>query len=336
MTERRPDTDAVRAAAAVIADLGLAHRTPVLTSRLIDEMATEAAGGDRRLFFKAEHLQKGGAFKIRGASSFVGGLGEPLPSALVAHSSGNHAQAVALAASARAIPAHIVMPENASAVKRRAVEAYGATVIPCAPTDASRLEVCERVMEETGGVFIPPFDHPDIVAGAGTAALELLQEVPGLDAVVAPVGGGGLLSGTAVAATGLAPDCRIYGAEPAGADDAARSLAAGKRLPQDDPQTIADGLRTGLGELNFRLLVAHGVEIHTATDDEIIAAMRLVWERMKQLIEPSAAVAVAVVMSAAIPAECRRVGVILSGGNLDLHRIPWCPPPPPVLTRTVD
>lgn len=317
------DFDAVQAAAGFIADLGLAQRTPVLTSCALNDLAGQAVGEARKLFFKAEHLQKGGAFKIRGASSFVGRLDEPLPPAVVAHSSGNHAQAVALAARARAIPAHIVMPENASAVKRRAVEGYGATVTLCEPTEASRLEVCERVLAETDGVLIPPFDDPGIVAGAGTVAMELLQEVPDLDAIVAPVGGGGLLSGTAVAAAGLAPDCRVYGAEPAGADDAARSLAAGERLPQENPQTIADGLRTGLGELNFRILRQHGVEIHTVSEEEIIAAMRLVWERMKQLIEPSAAVAVAVAMSGNVSAECQRVGVILSGGNLDLDRIPW-------------
>lgn len=317
-----PDLAAVEDAGELIAGLGIAHRTPVLTSRSLNDIAARAAGGERSLFFKAEHLQKGGAFKIRGASSFVARLEDPLPPALVTHSSGNHAQAVALAARARDIPAHIVMPSNASAVKRRAVEGYGATVVTCEPNEASRRETCDRVLAETGGVYIPPYDHPHIVAGAGTAALELFQEVPELDAVVAPVGGGGLLSGTAVAVTGLAPECRVYGAEPAGADDAARSLAAGKRLPQDNPDTIADGLRTGLGELNFRLLVELGVEIHTVTEEEIIAAMRLVWERMKQLIEPSAAVAVAVAMGTAIPADCRRIGVILSGGNLDLDQIP--------------
>ena len=303
--------------------LGLAHRTPVLTSCALNDMAESAVGQSRELFFKAEHLQKGGAFKIRGASSFVGRLADPLPAALVTHSSGNHAQAVALAARARGIPAHIVMPSNASSVKREAVAGYGATVISCEPNEASRREVCERVLSETEGVFIPPFDHPDIVAGAGTTGLELLEQMPDLDAIVVPVGGGGLISGIAVVAAGIAPGCRVYGAEPAGADDAARSLAAGRRLPQENPQTIADGLRTGLGELNFRLLVEHGVEIHTVTEQGIVAAMRLVWERMKQVIEPSAAVAAAIAMSPKIPPERRRVGVILSGGNLDLDRIPW-------------
>ena len=317
---------AIRAAMQRIEALGLAHRSPVLTSSSLDQLASEAVGADRELFFKADHLQKGGAFKIRGASSFVGNLSPPLPPALVTHSSGNHAQAVALTASARGIPAHIVMPAGASAVKRRAVEAYGATVVTCERTEESRRQTCARVLKETGGVFMPPFDHPDIVAGAGTVAVELLEDVSDLDAIVAPVGGGGLLSGIAVATAGLAPGCRVYGAEPVGADDAARSMAEGERLPQEAPDTIADGLLTGLGELNFALLRKHEVEIKTVSDADIVAAMRLVWERMKQLIEPSAAVAVAVALGTAIPAQHRRVGVILSGGNLDLDQIPWLGP----------
>ncbi len=317
------DLSAVRAAAQRIEELSLAHRSPVLTSSSLNQLASAAVGADRKLFFKADHLQKGGAFKIRGASSFVGNLRPPLPPALVTHSSGNHAQAVALTAAARGIPAHIVMPADASAVKRRAVEGYGATVVTCKHTEESRRETCARVMEETGGVFMPPFDHLDIIAGAGTVAVELLEDTPDLNAIVAPVGGGGLLSGIAVATAGLAPGCQVYGAEPTGADDAARSLASGQRLPQEDPDTIADGLLTGLGELNFALLRYHGVEVKTVSDADIIGAMRLVWERMKQLIEPSAAVAAAVALGTALPAEHRRIGVVLSGGNLDLDCLPW-------------
>ncbi|RJP32665.1 MAG: pyridoxal-phosphate dependent enzyme [Phycisphaerales bacterium] len=291
------------------------HRTPVLTCVSIDRIA------GRRLFFKCENFQKVGAFKFRGACNAI----LQLPQAacgrgVVTHSSGNHAQAVALAASVQGIAAHVVMPISAAAVKRRAVEEYGAAVYPCEPTLAARERVAAEVAERTGATFIPPFDHPHVIAGQGTAALELLEAVPQLDAIVAPVGGGGLLSGTCIAARGIDPAIRVFAGEPAGADDAARSLAAGRLIPQTAPNTIADGLLTSLGEYTWPIIRDHVAGIITVSDDEIRAAMRLVWERMKIVIEPSAAVAVAAVLSSQFPRDspARRVGIILSGGNVDL------------------
>ncbi len=314
------DFPMVQEAAELIA--GVVHRTPVLTSRSLDEMC------GCRLFLKAEHLQRGGAFKIRGASHFVARLPKPWPQHIVAHSSGNHAQAVAIAAASIGAQAHLVMPASSSAVKLKAVEGYGGRIVLCEPNEASRRAVSEQVLAETGGVFIPPYDHPDIVAGQGTAALELIEQVAELqvgelDAIVAPVGGGGLISGTTIAARGLLPNCQVFGAEPLGADDAARSLASGQLLPEDNPNTIADGLRSGLGEINFEILQREKVQIFTVTEEQIVAAMRVIWERTKQLIEPSAAVAVAAVLEGLLPKDLQRVGVILSGGNLDLDHLPF-------------
>jgi threonine dehydratase/serine racemase len=242
---------------------------------------------------------------------------------VVTHSSGNHAQALALAARLRGIDAHIVMPSNASAPKRRAVEGYGARVIECEPTLPAREETAERVLAETGGTLISPYDHPDVIAGQGTAALELLEDAPELDAIVAPVGGGGLLSGTCLAAGPDGP--RVWGAEPLNADDAARSFARGEWVPQTDPRTIADGLLTSLGQLTWPIVRDLGAGVITVTEEEIVAAMRLAWERAKLLIEASSAVAVAAALHG-FPREGhdpRRVGVILSGGNVDLERLPW-------------
>lgn len=297
------------------------HRTPVMTCAALDEMA------GRHLFFKCENLQKIGAFKIRGASNFVFRLpDEQAERGVVTHSSGNHGQAVALAARLRGIEARIVMPSTALAVKRRAVEGYGGIVIECEPNEQSRDRTAEEVVAATGGTFVPPYDHPHIVAGQGTAALELLEDLPSLEALVAPVGGGGLMSGTAIAGHGLNPAIRLIGAEPAGADDAARSLAAGEIVPQTDPRTIADGLLTSLGPLTFSILSEHLETIVTVSEEEIVRAMRLVWERMKLVVEPSAAVAVAAVLSEhfhALEGSFERVGVILSGGNVDLDNLPW-------------
>jgi threonine dehydratase/serine racemase len=299
---------------------GLAHRTPVATCATLDRLA------GRALFFKCEHLQMAGAFKFRGAGNAVGKLPpEVAARGVVTHSSGNHAGALALAARLRGIPAHVVMPRNASAVKRRAVLEYGARVIDCEPTLPAREETAAAVLAETGGTLVPPYNHPDIIAGQGTAALELLDQVPGLDAVVTPVGGGGLLAGTCVAVQGLAPSMRVFAAEPAGADDAARSKAAGTLLPQTGPKTIADGLLTSLGDLTWPLLRDRVERVVTVSEDEIVRAMRLAWERAKLLIEPSSAVAVAAMLSdefRALPG-LGRVGVILSGGNVDLDRLPW-------------
>ena len=318
MTTYATDLKAIRAAAERIA--GLAHRTPVATCATIDRLA------GRQVFFKCEHLQKVGAFKFRGACNAVIKLSdEAAAQGVVTHSSGNHAQAVALAARMRGIAAHIVMPSDALAVKRRAVEGYGGRVIECEPTLAARDATAEAVIAETGATFIHPYDHPDIIAGQGTSALELLDQVPELDAIVVPVGGGGLISGICVAAKGIDPGIRIFAAEPLGADDAARSKAAGKLIPQTGPDTIADGLLTSLGELTWPIIRDHVERVVTVSEEEIVAAMRLAWERAKLLIEPSAAVAVAAVLSDTFRAieGINRVGIVLSGGNVDLDRLPW-------------
>ena len=304
--------DDIRAAAARLH--GVAHRTPVMSSRLIDEIA------GRRLFFKCEHLQRVGAFKFRGAWNAVSQLDDAIAArGVVTHSSGNHAQALALAAALRGIPAHIVMPRTAPAVKREAVAGYGARIVACEPTLAARETAAAEVLAETGGTLIHPFDYAPTIAGQGTAALELLEDVSDLDAVIAPVGGGGLMAGTCLCVRGLSPRIRLFGAEPAGADDAARSLAAGERIPQTGPDTIADGLLAGLGDLTWPVLRDHLEEILTVDDDEIRAALRLFWSRTKQLIEPSAAVPVAAVLGDRFRSldGLGRVGVILSGGNVD-------------------
>ena len=293
---------------------GVAHRTPVMTSRLLDE----AAG--RELFFKCEHLQRAGAFKFRGAWNSVAVLPDDVAVRGVAtHSSGNHAQALALAARLRGVPAHIVMPSNASAVKRAAVEGYGARIVACEPTLAAREDTCRRVLAETGAAMVHPYDHPPTIAGQGTAALELRAEVPDVDAVGAPGGGGGLMAGTCLAARGLRPGIRLLGAEPAGADDAKRSLDAGERIPQTGPDTIADGLLTSLGELTWPVLRDHLEDIVTVDDAEIARAMGLLWTRLKQLVEPSGAVPLATVLSETFGSlrGLSRVGVVLSGGNVD-------------------
>ena len=310
--------DDVRAAAQRIAPW--AHRTPVMTCATLDRLA------GRRLFFKCEQWQKSGSFKFRGAANAVLRLSDAEAArGVVTHSSGNHAQALALVARLRGIRAHIVMPTSASAVKRRAVEEYGGHVVPCAPNLAARESTTAGVQAETGAILIPPYDHPDIMAGQGTAALELLAEVPDLDAVIAPIGGGGLMSGVSIAARGIRPSIRLFAAEPLGADDAARSRAAGTRIPQTAPKTIADGLLTSLGELTWPVIRDLLDDIVTVREDEILTAMRLAWERAKLLIEPSSAVAIAAALTPAfreLPGM-GLVGVILSGGNVDLDNLPW-------------
>ena len=287
--------------------------------------ATLDALAERRLFFKCEHLQKVGAFKFRGACNAVFSLSDAAAAhGVVTHSSGNHAQALALAARLRGIAAHIVMPRNAAAVKQRAVEGYGGRIIQCAPTLEAREETAAEVLAETGGVLVPPYDYAPVIAGQGTVLLELLAQVADLDAVIAPVGGGGLVSGLCVAAE-LNPSLRVFAAEPLGADDAARSKAANQLFPQTDPHTIADGLLTSLGQLTWPLIRDRVERIITVSENEIVAAMRLAWERAKLLIEPSAAVAVAAVLSAEFKglAGLTRVGVVLSGGNVDLGKLHW-------------
>ena len=280
----------------------------------------------RSLFFKCEQLQKVGAFKFRGACNAVYRLTSAVAArGVVTHSSGNHAQALALAAKLRNIPAHIVMPSNASPVKRRAVEGYGARVIPCEPKLEAREATAAAVLAETGATLIPPYNHPDVIAGQGTAALELLEQAPGLDAIIAPVGGGGLLCGVTLAAKATNPAIRIFAAEPKGADDAARSKAAGTLVLQTGPRTVADGLLTSLGDLTWPVLRDFVERVVTVSEDEIVAAMRLAWERAKLLIEPSAAVALAAALASEFRGldGMRRVGIILSGGNVDLDALPW-------------
>lgn len=297
-----------------------AHRTPVATCATLDRLA------GRSLFFKCEQLQKVGAFKFRGACNAVMKLSdEAAARGVVTHSSGNHAQALALAARLRGIAAHVVMPSTASPVKRDAVVGYGARVIDCEPTLAARESSADAVIAETSATFIHPYDNPDVIAGQGTAALELLDQCGPLDAIVTPVGGGGLLGGTCIAAKGLNPAIRLFAAEPLGADDAARSKAAGRLIPQTAPNTIADGLLTSLGELTWPLVRDFVEDVFTVTEEQIVLAMRLAWERAKLLIEPSAAVALAAVLSDPFRklAALSRVGVILSGGNVNLEKLPF-------------
>jgi threonine dehydratase len=310
------DLQDVRAAAERIAPY--ANVTPVVTSRTMDERS------GRSLFFKCENLQRVGAFKFRGAMNAVAKLDdETAARGVVTHSSGNHAQALALAAKIRGIPAHIVMPTNAPEVKRQAVLGYGANVIPCEPTQAARESTAARVVAETGGTLVPPYDHPDVIAGQGTIALELFATHPALDAVIVPVGGGGMISGIALAYRELAPHVRVIGAEPLDADDASRSKGAGVLVPQTGTHTVADGLRTSLGALTWPVVrdVVHRIE--TVKEEAIVAAMRLVFERMKLVIEPSAAVGVAVALGGALRDDEKRVGVVLCGGNVDLDALPF-------------
>jgi threonine dehydratase/serine racemase len=282
----------------------------------------------RACFFKCEHLQKAGAFKFRGAMNAVAQLPPQVAQrGVVTHSSGNHAQALALAARIHGIPAYVVMPSNAALVKRRAVEEYGAKVTLCEPNLPARESTAARLLAETGGTLIPPYNHPHIIAGQGTAALEMLEQVADLNAIIAPVGGGGLLAGVTLAARGRRPGLRVFAAEPAGADDAFRSKAQGILVPQTQPQTVADGLLTSMGELTWPVLRDLVERVIRVSEEEIIAAMRLAWERAKLLIEPSAAVAVAALLSQEFRGcgGLARVGVVLSGGNVNLDRLPWQP-----------
>jgi threonine dehydratase len=296
------------------------HRTPVLRSRELDRLF------GAKVAFKCENLQRIGAFKARGAHNAVFSLSDAdAARGVVTHSSGNHAAALALAARNRGIAAHIVMPSNAPASKVASVKRNGGIITVCEPTNAAREAAAAKVCAETGGVLVHPYDNAQVIAGQGTCALELLMEVPDLDILLVPVGGGGLLAGTIIGARGLSSRVEIYGAEPAGADDAARSFRDGVRYPQPNPQTIADGLRTSLGELNFPIIRAGAKDIVTVEEASIVAAMRLVWDILKVIIEPSAAVPVAVLLENKLPGKDRSVGIILSGGNVDLGRLPWTP-----------
>lgn len=311
-----PDVAAIRAARSRIAPY--VHRTPVLSSRSLD-----AAVG-ARLYFKCENFQKVGAFKARGAVNAVFSLTEDEAArGVVTHSSGNHGAALAYAAGRRGIPAHVVMPDNAPPLKQANVRGMGATIHLCAATPQARAERCADVQRQTGAVLIHPYDDARVIAGQGTAVLELLEDVPDLDVVIAPVGGGGLLSGTSIAAKSTSAGLRIFGAEPANADDAARSFASGRIEPLPAATTIADGLRTQLAPRTLAAIRAHVDAIGTASEAVIVRAMRMSWEKLKILVEASSAVPLACLLERTLDVAGARVGIVLSGGNVDLDTLPW-------------
>ena len=294
------------------------HRTPVLTSSRLDV----ASGAS--LFFKCENFQKIGAFKARGATNAVFALDEPTAKRGVAtHSSGNHGAAVTRAAKLRGIPAHIVMPSNSAKVKIRAVEGYGAHIVFCEPTEVARETKCAEVIEKTGATLLHSFENENVIAGQGTAAVELLEDIVGLDVIMCPVGGGGLLSGTAIAAKSMRPKIKVIAVEPANADDASQSFRAGRWLVTEKKFTIADGLRTNIGQPNFEIVQRYVDDIVTVSEEGIVSAMRTIWETMKIVIEPSAAVPYAPIMENKIGIRGKRVGIILTGGNVDLDALPW-------------
>lgn len=295
-----------------------AHRTPVLTSSGIDKMV----GGE--LFFKCENFQKVGAFKFRGACNALFSLSETdAEKGVATHSSGNHAAALALAAKIRGVAAHIVMPDNSPEIKKRAVAGYGANITFCAPTLRARETTLAKVVEETGATEIHPYNNFHVIAGQGTAAKELIEDFADFDIIITPVGGGGLLSGTAISTKHLLPNCKVIAAEPAGADDAFRSFYSKKFIPSNNPKTIADGLLTSLGEKNFKIILEKVDDIVTVSEKSIVTAMRVIWERMKIVIEPSSAVPLAAILENKIDIKNKKTGIILTGGNLDLGRLPF-------------
>ncbi len=295
-------------------------RTPVLTCAAIDKIV------GANLFFKCENFQKVGAFKFRGATNAVLSLsGDKSVRGVATHSSGNHGAALALATKNRGIRAFVVMPETSPRVKKEAVAGYGAEIIFCKPTLEARETTLAGVIKDKGAIFIHPYNNCNVIAGQGAAALELGEEVEALDMVLAPVGGGGLLSGTALAVSGLSSKTTVIGCEPKGADDAFRSLREGRIIPSINPNTIADGLLTSLGERTFAIISEYVHRIMTVDDDIIIKAMRLIWERMKIIVEPSAAVPLAVLLDRKIDIRSQRIGIIVSGGNVDFDLLPWLP-----------
>lgn len=313
-----PNLDAIRKAHGRIRPY--IHRTPVLTSERLDT----ASGAS--IFFKCENFQKVGAFKARGATNAVFALDDKTVRRGVAtHSSGNHGAAVARAAKLRGVPAYIVMPSNSAKVKIRAVQSYDAQVVFCEPTEESREIKCVEVINKTGATLIHSFENEHVIAGQATAAVELLEDVPDLDLIMCPVGGGGLLSGTAMAAKSMRPRMQVIAIEPENADDAAQSFRAGRRLVTEKKFTIADGLRTNIGEPNFAIVQQYVDDIVTVSEEGIVAAMRTIWETMKIVIEPSAAVPCAAIMETKIDTRGKRVGVILTGGNVDLDTLSWNP-----------
>ena len=294
------------------------HKTPVLTSEYFNKLT------GAELFFKCENLQKAGVFKARGGSNAVFSLSEKKAKIGVAtHSSGNHATAISYAAGRRGITATVVMPRTAPQAKKDAVRGYGGTIIECEPSTTSREATFAEVVAESGADFIHPYNDPRVIAGQGTCALELNEQVENLDAVIAPIGGGGMVSGTCLTLSNVAPDIKIYAAEPLNADDAARSLKAGHIIADDAPNTIADGLKVPLKDLTWHFVSNHVTDILTATEDEIIDAMELMWKRMKIVMEPSSAVPLATIIKNPEIFAGKRVGVIITGGNVDLHKLPW-------------
>lgn len=295
-----------------------AHRTPVFTSRYYNQLT----GGE--IFFKCENFQRVGAFKFRGACNAVFKLSkEDAKHGVATHSSGNHAQALSLAAKLREVPAHIVMPENAPEIKKKAVKGYGAQVTYCEPTLDARETTLQKVIDQTGACFIHPYNNRDIIEGQGTAALELIDEIPDLDLILAPVGGGGLLSGTAITAKGIKPGIQVIGCEPELADDAYRSFKSGKLIKINQTDTVADGLRTSLGDLTFEVIMKYVDDIVTVSETSIVRDMRIFWERMNMIIETSCSVPVSAIIDAKIKTEGKKIGVIITGGNVDLDRLPW-------------
>jgi threonine dehydratase len=307
--------DIERAAKRILAH---AHRTPLLRSTSLDELA------GCRIVFKCENFQRVGAFKFRGACNAVWSLSpEVAERGVVTHSSGNHGAALALAAKTRGIPAHVVVPEGAVATKVAAIARYGASVHVCAPTLSARDTLAAQIERDTGATMIHPFTNSAVIAGQGTAALELIRDQKELDALITPIGGGGLIGGSAIAAKALLPKIRLFAAEPEGAADAFESLQSGTRVTDIHADTICDGLRATFGEINFGLLRKYSVEALLVSDAETIAAMRLIWERLKIIVEPSSAVVLAVILRHRERFAGLRVGVILSGGNVDLDHLPW-------------
>lgn len=294
------------------------HRTPVLTSSYLNELT------GAELFFKCENFQKAGAFKVRGASNAVFGLSDALAERGVAtHSSGNHALSLAYAAGRRGIPCTVVMPHTAPQAKKDAVRGYGGKIIECEPSTSSREATFAEVVAETGAEFVHPYNDPRVIAGQATCSRELLDQVGDLDAVVAPIGGGGMISGTCLTLSTLAPDVKIYAAEPDQADDAARSFRAGHIIADDAPVTVADGLKVPLKELTWHFVQAYVTDVLTASDDEIIEAMKITWKRMKVVMEPSSAVPLATILRNPDTFRGKRIGVIITGGNVDLDHLPW-------------
>lgn len=311
-----PTIEDIRSAAERISPF--VHHTPILSSSAINRIAGAA------IVFKCENLQKIGAFKIRGATNAINRLSDDqIRYGIATHSSGNHAAAVAKAAKSRNVRAYTVMPSNVPHVKKEAVAGYGAEIVFCEPTLAARDEMVGKVLADTGAVFIHPYDHVHVIEGQATAALELMTDVPDLDMVLTPIGGGGLISGTALAVRGVSAKTEVIGTEPTGADDAYQSFKEGRLMQIERPASIADGLLASLSELTFGIIQQHVRDVVTVSDELTIEAMRLIWERMKLVVEPSAAVPLAAVLAGSVKTEGRKVGIILTGGNVDLDRLPW-------------